>query len=150
MKRNPWPYAIIGYFALFITGVVVWVTYATRHQDQLTRPDYYEHEIRYQQHIDTVARTAAIRSGVQVEYHLTDKTISLALPGNSAKTTGTIQLYRPSDARLDKTFPLSLDEHGSQTLNVAGLETGLWKLHLSWTADGTDYYFDQPLVLATK
>jgi nitrogen fixation protein FixH len=150
MKRNPWPYAIVGYFVLFITGVVTWVVYATHHQDQLIRPDYYEHEIRYQQHIDTVARTAALRSGVQIHYDLGNRTVTLALPARAAKMTGTIQLYRPSDSKLDKTFPLTLDEHSAQTLSVDGMESGLWKLHLSWSADGTDYYFDQPLVLAGK
>ena len=147
MKRNPWPYAIIAYFVVFITGVVAWVAFATRHQDQLTRPDYYEHEIRYQQHIDKLARTAAIRSAVQIEYHLADQTISLALPPSAERTNGTIQLYRPSDAKLDRTIKLALDEHKTQTISAADLQPGLWKVHLSWSAEGNDYYFDQPLVL---
>lgn len=150
MKINPWPYAITGYFAIFITGVVTWVVYATHHQDQLTRPDYYEQEIKYQQQIDTLARTAAVRSEVQVAYHLADQTISIALPENSVKSTGTIQLYRPSDEKLDKTFALALDQHGAQTIPVAGLAAGLWKVHLSWKVEGNDFYFDQPVVLATN
>ncbi len=150
MKRNPWPYAIVAYFVVFITGVVTWVAFATRHQDQLTREDYYAHEIRYQQHIDKLARTAAIRSAVQIEYHLADQTISLALPENSEKRNGTIELYRPSDAKLDRTIKLALDEHGTQTINVADFQSGLWKVHLAWTAEGNDYYFDQPIVLATN
>src|SRR5262245_2453479 len=152
MKRNFWPHAIIAYFVLFVAGVVTWIVFAIHHEDQLVRPDYYEHEMRFQQQIDRVARTAALRSAVQIAYHPADQTISLTLPSNhtTETTQGTIQFYRPSDARLDREIKLALDPHGSQTISVADLQAGFWKVHLSWKVGGSDYYFDQPLVLASN
>lgn len=152
MKRNFWPYAIVAYFVVFITGIVTWVVFAVHHEDQLVRPDYYEHEIRFQQQIDRVARTSALTSPVQILYHQKEQTISLALPANHTadSSQGVIRLYRPSDARLDREVKLALDEHGSQTVDVSNLPSGLWKVHLSWTTEGSEYYFDQPLVVARK
>jgi hypothetical protein len=150
MKRNLWPYAIIAYFTVFITGVVTWVVFAVHHEDQLVRPDYYEHEIRFQQHMDSVARTKALNAGVQIAYEPAGQTIKVALPGTDQKSDGTIQLYRPSDARLDRTIKLALDQHGTQTIDVAALSAGLWKVRLSWKAGETEYYIDQSVVLATK
>ncbi|MGZ8939585.1 MAG: FixH family protein, partial [Limisphaerales bacterium] len=80
MKRNYWPHAIIAYFVIFITGVATWVTFAMRHNDQLVRTDYYEHEIKYQNQIDRLARTAA---GVAViQYDRNIQAILVGLPTN--------------------------------------------------------------------
>ena len=149
MKRNLWPYAITAYFVLFITGVITWVVFAVHHEDQLVRPDYYEHEMRFQQQIDRAARTAALGSGVQVTYQLAEQTLRLTLPGQET-SGGTVRLYRPSDAKLDRSVKLELDARGSQTIDVAGLEPGLWKVRLSWSTDGNEYYFDQPVILAAR
>src|SRR6476646_9736469 len=98
MKNNPWPYAIAAYFLVFITGMVAWVSFAMGHNDQLVRPDYYEHEIKYQDHIDSVARTAAVKPNIDVNYDLGKQTIAIHLPVHSLE--GRIQLYRPSDLKL--------------------------------------------------
>src|SRR5688572_10145882 len=118
MKRNYWPYAIIGYFVIFITGVVTWVSFAMRHDDQLVRPDYYEHEIKYQNQIDRLARTTPGQASVT--YEPRTQTVSVQLPSHLKphEVQGSIHLYRPSDARLDQKFPLALTEAGTQKLDV--------------------------------
>lgn len=147
MKRNPWPYAIIAYFAVFISGVVVWVSFAMRHEDQLVRPDYYEHEIQYQTQIDRATRTAAIRSEVEINYRHTNQTVVIALPAGAkfAKAQGKIHLYRPSDSKLDREFALALDDRHSQTVDVSTLADGFWKVRLNWSAADGEYYAEQPV-----
>ena len=56
-KSSLWPYAIAGYFALAITGIAIFITWAVRQNMDLVRSDYYEHEILFQKHIDAVNRT---------------------------------------------------------------------------------------------
>ena len=148
MKNNPWPYAIAAYFLVFIAGMVAWVSFAMGHNDQLVRPDYYEHEIKYQDHIDTVARTAAVKPDIDVNYDLGKQTIAIHLPVHTLE--GRIQLYRPSDLKLDVQLPLALDEANRQEIDVHKLKTGLWKLRLSWKAGDQDYYFEKPVFLAQK
>jgi len=137
MKRNLWPYAIITYFIVFITGIVTWVSFAMRHDDQLVRPDYYEHEMKYQDQIDRVARTD--RSTAAITYDRASQSLHLQLPNTNV--TGTVHLYRPSNARLDQRFPIT------NHIDVSSLEGGLWKVRLNWTDLGREYYLEKPIVL---
>jgi hypothetical protein len=118
------------------------------HNDQLVRPDYYEQEIKYQDHIDSVARTAAVKPNIDVNYDLGKQTIAIHLPVHSLE--GRIQLYRPSDLKLDVELPLALDEANRQEIDVQKLKTGLWKIRLSWKTGDQDYYFEKPVFLAQK
>ena len=150
MKRNPWPYAIIAYFVVFISGVVTWVTFAIRNDDQLVRPDYYEHEIRYQKQIDRVHRTARVKSEIQTAYDHSSQKFSITLPVQTdrANAKGEIHFYRPSDSKLDRRFDLAIDPELTQALDVTGLKPGLWKVFVTWNDRGEDYFFEKALVLS--
>ena len=149
MKKNIWPYAIIAYFVVFITGIATWVSFAMRHDDQLVRPDYYEHEMKYQSQIDRITRTRALNGEAIITYNPVEKNIRIALPAEMCrqKLQGTIHLYRPSDARLDQKISLAPAIDGSQQINVSQLQSGLWRLRLNWNTDGDEYYFEKPVVL---
>jgi nitrogen fixation protein FixH len=149
MKNNLWPYAIIAYFVVFISGIVAWVTFASRHNDQLVRPDYYDHEIEYQAQIDRVTRTRALNGESVIAYNLAEKNVRITLPPEmrGKNLEGTIHLYRPSDARLDKRIPLSPSVDGAQQINVGDLKEGLWKLRLDWQSGDAEYYVEKSLVL---
>lgn len=150
---NPWPWAIIGFFAIFIAAITVWVVFAIRHDDQLVRPDYYEHELAFQKQIESTSRAKAIEKEISFAYNVTNQTVQITLPvplPNSAHPetiSGHIQFYRPSDARLDRELPLQLNSAHSQTLDVSGLKEGLWKIHLQWASEGSDYYVERPLFI---
>jgi hypothetical protein len=149
MKKNIWPYAIIAYFVVFITGIVTWVSFAVRHDDQLVRPDYYEHEIKYQAQIDRLARTRALSSESVIAYNFAENNIRITLPDEmrGRNLEGTIHLYRPSDARLDKRISLVTSIDGAQLIDVAELQGGLWKVRLDWKAGDDEYYAEKSLVL---
>ena len=149
MKKNVWPYAIVAYFVVFITGMITWVGFAMRHDDQLVRPDYYEHEIQYQNQIDRVARTRALNHSVDVAYDAARNAVSISLPPGmrGQKFEGTIHLYRPSDARLDRVLKFAPSVDGTQQINVSSLQAGLWKLRLDWKASNAEYYLEKSLVL---
>jgi hypothetical protein len=147
MKRNPWPYAIVGYFVVFIAAMASWITFAVRNDMELVRKDYYEQEIKFQQQIDRLERTAAVKESVTVNYQPAAQIVSLRLP---AAARGEVHLYRPSDAKLDRRVKLDLDATGTQTLNVAGLRGGLWRMRISWEAEGREFYFEEPLVIEAR
>lgn len=152
MKRNIWPYAIIAYFAVFITGMVTWVAFAMRHDDQLVRPDYYEHEINYQKQIDRISCTAVHAPSARISYDARNQQISLKLPDNIPGTelNGSIHLYRPADARLDQKIPLQILADGSQQVDVSKLQSGFWKVLVSWRVAGREFYLEEPVVILGK
>lgn len=147
MKRNVWPYAIIGYFVVFIPAMVTWIAFAVKNDDELVRPDYYEHEIKYQQQINRVARTRALNAQATVSYSIEKRSISIALPKEHVSDYhGTIHLYRASSAKLDQSIPLKLAADGTQTVDTASLEEGQWKVRVNWTAGGEDYYLEKAVI----
>ena len=150
MRRNPWPYAIIAYFGVFITGVITLITFAARHDEQLVGADYYEQEIRFQKQIDRVTRTAPLSEKVEVSYNAAAETLQLNVPpeAGGAKASATIQLYRPSNEKLDRQLNHTLNKEGRHSFPVPNLEAGFWKVRLSWKGEGKEYYLDRPLIIS--
>ena len=139
-----WPRVLIGYFAVFITGIICFVVFAARQRVDLVRADYYDHEILFQKQIDSAARGKVLRVAVNFEVRTQELQISFPAPQTA---TGKILLYRPSDARLDREIPLALDSSGTQRIPVRQLQSGLWKVRLSGKANGEDFYSDTSVVI---
>ncbi|MDX1951181.1 MAG: FixH family protein [Verrucomicrobiota bacterium] len=147
MKRNPWPCAIIGYFILFISGIIYWVTFAIRNDDQLVRPDYYAHEITYQKQIDRVSRTLALGGKITIAPNATHRNVLIQLPEGANEVEGTIHFYRPSNEKLDRRMPLKTSSNGMQKIDISTIEDGFWKIRVEWQQNGQEYFFEQPLLL---
>ncbi len=149
VRRSPWPYAIIGWFVLFISGMAAWTVVAVRHDPDLVRTDYYEEEIRFQKQIERVSRTVPVKAEVSIVHEADQHAVAIRLPAAHAtgNVAGRIKFYRPSNARLDFERPLTLEGGALQRVSTEGLQTGLWKVQVYWTAGGADYYYDQTLVL---
>lgn len=149
IRSNPWPYAIIGWMLLFATGMAAWVVVAVRNDPELVRADYYEQEIAYQKQIDRLSRTTSVRGELSVAYDSARQQVALQLPSShlAARPTGTIHFYRPSNAKLDFDVPLTVDAAGSQQISASKLQGGLWKVRISWTSGGEEYFHDQSIVL---
>lgn len=144
---NPWPYGLVAFLGTFVCAVVSFGIIAIRNNQDLVSPDYYDHEIRFQEQIERVARTEALSSEVTVALLAGSGQLELQVPANSV---GTIKLYRPADARLDLIFPLILDAQGRQRLDVSALKPGLWKAHVQWKSGTEEFYKDVPVVIPNR
>lgn len=145
--RNLWPFAIFAVFTCFAAGMSTMVVLACRSNTDLVSRDYYEQELRFQGHLDSLNRTQPFHA--TAKYDATSSRIVIALPAEHAGKTedGKIQLYRPSAAGLDQEFKLATDAAGVQTLDVAGLKNGLWKIRVTWTVAGQEYFLEQKIVI---
>jgi nitrogen fixation protein FixH len=143
-----WPIAIGAFFLFAICGVITFVTWAVHQNMDLVSRDYYREEILYQQQIDNLRRTCQFSGEVSARYDGKAREIVVTLPiAHSLNASGTIQLYRPSDASLDHSVPLLLKSDGSQKIRAGDLRPGLWKVRIQWSAAGRDYFFDHPVVI---
>ena len=67
-------------------------------------------------------------------------------PRNSTKSlTGNITLFRPSDGKMDKQFPLQMGRDQSQLLEVSDLESGIWKVRVSFSDGEAEYYSEKTI-----
>ena len=142
MKKNPWPYAIVIYFAVFITAMTSWIVFAVRNDHQLVRKDYYEHELKFQNELDSFKRAAA--ADVRVNYDRAAQVVTIALPAGADEASA--HFYRPSDVSLDKQLRIA----PQAPINVSGFAEGLWRLRLSWKLGDAFYRHDETLVLAKR
>ncbi len=143
---NPWPAAIIGFFAFAIAGCAAFVVFCCRHPADLVAVDYYDQEMRYQDQIDRIYRAHASQP-MSVQYDRAQQLIVISLPAGHSNAVGTVQLYRPSSSSLDQTMPLQPDSAGVQTINAKSLLPGLWKVRVCWRLGGRDFFREQSLVI---
>ena len=145
--RNFWPAAIVIAFAVFIPVTAGLIVLALGNKHELTRPDYYEQELRHQQVMERVARARELGPAASIAFDIAKQRITVVLPAEHARrmATGCVRLYRPSEAGLDRELPLALDRTGVQTLDVHDLRPGLWRVQVAWTVDGREHLLEQRL-----
>jgi nitrogen fixation protein FixH len=148
--RNPWPIAITTFFALAITAIISFIVWAVQQREDLVSADYYEREVRYQTQLDSMNRSQALAQQTVVTFEPLAQNIVITLPTHQTTgATGTVQLYRPSDARMDRQVPLALDGNGVQRLDSRPLAGGLWKVRVKWSVAGQEYYIDQSVIVTS-
>lgn len=131
---------IIGFVAFMMTLVVISVKQDDIH---LVTENYYEKEIKYQDQIDRESATAALDREVLV-FDAQSKVILLDLPVGAK---GSLQLFRPSDARLDQEVAVDVTEAGGTKVSLDQLKGGYWRAQLTWTEGGVEFYQEKKINL---
>lgn len=133
-------------FILFFAGFAVW----TFQDDvELVYDNYYEKDVVFEQQIKRVARTQALTVKPTLTYHQTAEVLDVAFPlalGHSP-SVGEVLLFRPADLHQDRRFPLTLVGDSLQTIELPEMDVGLWRIKLSWTSGGEEYFLEQPLMV---
>jgi hypothetical protein len=145
---NPWPVSIVAAFVCLIGGITTVIVIAATHRDSMVSENYYEQELTYQNQIDGTVR--AQKSGAAIASDSASGNVVITMPPAqlAQNFSGTIELYRPSDSKLDRTLKLSPRADGTQTLDNSKLAAGLWLVRVKWSAAGEDYYLEQKITVA--
>ena len=148
-RWDAWPICIVAFFALAIAGCVAFVVFCNLHPADLVTEDYYEQELKYQAQLDRVNRAQALPGTARIAFEPATRRILLTLPATTPgeRPTGKIHLYRPSAARQDRELTLATAPDGTQSLDASELDSGLWRVKVTWTAGAQEYYMDQALVI---
>lgn len=131
---------IIGFVAFMMTLVVISVKQDDIH---LVTENYYEKEIKYQDQIDRESASAALDREVLV-FDAQNKVILLDLPVGAK---GSLQLFRPSDARLDQEVAVDVTQAGKTSVPLDQLKSGYWRAQLTWTEGGVEFYQEKKINL---
>jgi len=104
--------------------------------------NYYEKELKYQEQIDKIARTKALKDTLNIEN--TGKELIVKFPNvpDKAKGKDFIHLYRPSDQSMDVKIPIITDSTNSQVVSTKRLQKGYWKVQINWTSGGKEYFHE--------
>lgn len=132
--------SIIAFVGIIMTMVVISVR---MDGIELVRDNYYEAEIKYQEQIDRESSTLLLDRDV-LAFDSQSKAVILDLP-KGAK--GNLNLYRPSDVKLDQSVPVEIIESGKKQISIANLKPGYWRVQLTWTENGTEFYQEKKITL---
>lgn len=137
-----WILAAFIFFGLFIGTLVV---ISMREDVNLVTKDYYQEELKHQDKINQQVNTNELTEKPQISF--VENSVKVICPYFSTIEKGQLHVMRPSDERLDQTFEVSAMQGNSQTFELKVWEKGLYRVSLTWTMEGKDYYFEKVLVL---
>jgi len=135
-----WGYKIAAAFALFCLAVIGSVIFFMNQKVDVVTDNYYEKELKYQEQIDRVNRTRALRDTMKMEN--TGAALSIVFPNVPDKPSPKdfILLYRPSDNAKDVKIPVAADTLKRQAVSIERLDRGYWKLQINWTSGGSEFF----------
>tara|TARA_B100000609_G_C16971936_1_gene309400 strand:+ start:109 stop:612 length:504 start_codon:yes stop_codon:yes gene_type:complete len=138
-----WPHGLVILIVGFVVGIITLVIIASRNGDDLVSSDYYAKEINYQTQIDRQKRTNMVADTMTLSYDRQSQDLTFQLPAphrQSIVTNTKARLYRPSDASLDHSLPMTFDDTGTWHHSTADLDPGQWVLDVTWQLGTKDYF----------
>ena len=145
--RLNWGTGIALVYVIFAAATTGFVTFAMSRSVDLVSDDYYTQALRQDERMQAERNTQACKPAPSVA-RSGPGTIVLSLPAAHAATaSGTITWYRPSDSGADRVDTLAIDTVGRQQVSMAALARGRWLLQVRWSAEGRDYYFEEPVIV---
>lgn len=146
MKNKLWPYSIVLVFILFGTFIISFVVRSMKTEVQLVRPDYYDHEINYQNQITNEVNSLKLSSGFNIKFDSLKLILNISIPDSINITNGAVHFYRPSDKKLD--FEQELKNYPEQIINLNSIRKGLWEVQIFFeSTGGRKYYKEQQIYI---
>ena len=149
MKQFHWGHAVLIFFVFYIS-YLVWTVIASRQVNHsLVLDDYYALDLAYQDHY--YAAENSLNSDLQPSIEYDEDLQQLVVDFKEVKIVeGTLQLYRPSDAALDKYFNLdNADSYNQFVFDISRLDHGKWIAKTQWV-QGESKYYKEDVILITK
>ncbi len=141
-----WGKSIVLAFVLFALFIGVLVTICLKQDIPLVAAEYYQQELVYQQQIDRVNNTNQLPNKPVILVF--DRGVVEIQFNRMADISGAeLELFRPSDEKLDRHFSLKPIAEGKQRIDVSGLTPGMYKARMRWTMEGKDYYLESVIYI---
>jgi hypothetical protein len=138
-----WGKGIIVALALFVGFILFLVITLMRQDVDLVSEDYYKQEIDYEARIQKEQN--GLNSTAKIKIVDQKSFVIIQLPDSIALTNVLVNLKRPNDEKLDKSFKIE----GTKTfmLPKASLEKGKYDLTIEYTMNKKDCLLQQKIII---
>jgi hypothetical protein len=144
--RLNWGTGIALAYLAFAAATLSFVAFALGRPVDLVSGDYYAQSLRQDQRMAAVRNAQELGTAASVR-QTGDRTVVVTLPAvQGGRASGTVRLYRPSNAASDRVLALKVGADGRQQISLAGMAAGHWTVQVEWAAEGRDFYLEQPVV----
>lgn len=141
-----WGWSIVLAFSLFGAFITALVVRSFQETIDLVSEDYYQQELGYQQQINKMTNNQALP--VPLTFSQQTRQLVVQFPAEPAEEVqGEIQLFRPSDARSDRTVTIALNPARQQIIATDRLVKGRYKIKVDWTNGGAAYYTEETIYI---
>ena len=131
-------------FMLFLTAFFVLMMRQTFY---LVEKDYYPKGLNYQQRIDKSINAKLLEEVVEIENNGEYLIFRFQSFFNPSEISGTIQLYRPSDAKQDVNLDIQPDSNRQIFYPVKNLIKGKYIAKINYTYGDKDYYQEKSVFI---
>ncbi len=146
--RFNWGTGLTIFFILFIATLGFVLFKSRQVENSLVMDNYYDEDLKYQEHYDKLTNTSALKIGVKIENDKQTGKVSIVFPGDSTSVVkGTALLYNPASQKADVKYDFELKKSLQYFIPVDTLSKGKWKIKLDWTQDGKPYYYEETIII---
>lgn len=140
-----WGKSIILAFVLFGVFIGVLVTVCVRQDVSLVSRNYYNEELDYQAQMDRAHNTNLLQKKPEITL-MEGQSLKIAFDFNGFDK-GKLVFYSPADISEDKVFRLEPTSSPFQTFSLGTLKKGNYKVKMTWTANGKEFYFEKSIYI---
>ena len=141
-----WGYKITFLYLGFVAMILTLVFMSLQQDIHLVTENYYEKEHDFTKQVQNSFNSASLETPLQMDYQAKAKVFQLQFPQGFEGIEGTIQFYRPSDAKEDFEVKIEVDGQNLQQIDTKDLIAGLWKINVNWSAGGKEVFDEKQLI----
>jgi hypothetical protein len=135
---------IVVSFILFAVFIGTLVTVCVRQDVSLVSKNYYSDELDFQHQIERERNANLLLH--KPSFDMTGRILTLAWNQPGAISEGTIKVFCPAHANMDRTFSLSPASE-TQSFDLRELGAGMYRIKLRWTMDNKQFYQEEVINL---
>lgn len=141
-----WGKGITVAFILFTLFIGVLVVLTAREDIGLVSKNYYADEIAYQSQLDRKNNTERLERKPEIRVEGND-VLKIYFPSVSLIESGEVNVFRPSEDKLDQHFALRSSSDSIQFFALNPLKKGSYRIKLKWAMEGKEYYIEKLIVI---
>lgn len=147
--RWNWGHSIALIYTLFAVSTLGFVVFAMEQRVDLVSDDYYEKSITLDTRREAEANVRALGASFSITHDPATRAVVVRWPAEVVdRPTGTVTLYRPSDATADRKVGITPNADHAQLVSLDGLTAGRWMLQVEWTNGGRNFYAEHEVTVA--
>jgi hypothetical protein len=145
MNMN-WGKWIVVSFVLFAAFIATLVTVCVRQDISLVSKDYYEEELVYQDQIGRIENASLLAKRPSIKI-INKNTLEISFDQFNKIRKGELQLFRPSDASMDKKFFFEASDTPTQQFSTDTMHKGMYRARMMWKMGEREYFVEEVIFI---
>ena|SRR5688572_25758412 len=141
-----WGKWIIVSFVLFAAFIATLVTVCVRQDVSLVSKDYYKEELAYQDQIGRIQNAALLAKKPTIKI-INKNTLQVAFDQFNKIGKGELQLFRPSNAAMDKKFHVNASNTTTQIFSIKDMDKGMYRARMVWTMGEKEFFVEEVIFI---